>query len=98
MLTIKFIPFFLFFFGLYGFLFITNNMILLLICLELMLLSLNILIVLASIFWYDIFGELFVLNILGVTAAEVAIGLAIIVIFYRFQGSIKLITINNIKS
>jgi NADH-quinone oxidoreductase subunit K len=98
MLTINFVPFILFFFGLYGFLFIANNMILLLICLELMLLSLNILFVIATIFWYDIFGELLVLNILGVTAAEAAIGLAIIVIFYRYQGSIKLITINKIKS
>ncbi len=62
-----------------------------------MLLSLNILFVLSGILWDDIFGEIIALNILGVTAAEAAVGLALIVIFYRFQGSIRLNINNNIK-
>ena len=94
---LNFISYFLIFLGLYGFLFVSNNLISLLISLELMLLGLNVLFVLSGIFWNDIFGELIALNILGVTAAEAAIGLALIVIYYRFQGSIRLIKINNLK-
>ena len=56
---------------------------------ELILLAVNINLISFSIFTGDILGQVFTMLILTVAAAEAAIGLAIIVVFYRNRGSIR---------
>jgi NADH-quinone oxidoreductase subunit K len=55
---------------------------------ELALLGLNLNFILFSIYFDDAYGQLFSLFILTVAAAESAVGLAIIIIYYRLRGSI----------
>ena len=57
-------------------------------CVELLLLSLNMNFILFSVYLDDLYGQLFSFFILTVAAAESAIGLAIIIIYYRVRGSI----------
>ena len=66
-------------------------------CIELLLLAVNINLVSFSIFLNDISGQIFTLFILTVAAAEAAIGLAIIVVYYRNSGSIHVEDINTLK-
>jgi NADH-quinone oxidoreductase subunit K len=61
---------------------------------ELMLLSINFNFIIFSVFLDDILGQLFALLILTVAAAESAIGLAILVIYYRIRGTIAIELIN----
>lgn len=65
---------------------------------ELMLLAVNLNFVLFSIYLDDIVGQVFVLFILTIAATESAIGLAILVIYYRLKNSIRIDKIKNIKS
>ena len=74
-----------------------KNIIVILMSIELILLSVNINLVSFSIYLNDLSGQIFALFILTVAAAEAAIGLAIIVIYYRNSGSIKVQEINNLK-
>ena len=64
---------------------------------ELILLAVNINLVSFSIFLQDIVGQVFTMLILTVAAAEAAIGLAIIVVYYRNKGSIRVEEINQMK-
>ena len=64
---------------------------------ELMLLAVNINMVAFSSFLGDLTGQIFALLILTVAAAEAAIGLAIIVVYYRNRGSIAVDDINMMK-
>jgi len=64
---------------------------------ELMLLSVNINFVAFSSYLNDIMGQIFSLLILTVAAAEAAIGLAILVIYFRNKGSISVDDINEMK-
>jgi NADH-quinone oxidoreductase subunit K len=66
-----------------------KNVILLLMCIELMLLAVNMNFVAFSRFSGDLAGQVFVFFILTVAAAEAAIGLAILVILFRGKGSIN---------
>ncbi len=66
-------------------------------CIELLLLAVNINLVSFSIFLNDLNGQIFTLFILTVAAAETAIGLAIIVVYYRNSGSIRVEDINTLK-
>jgi NADH-quinone oxidoreductase subunit K len=59
-------------------------------CLELVLLSLNLNFINFSIYFDDLYGQLFSLFILTVAAAESAIGLAIIIIYFRIKKSIAM--------
>ena len=60
-----------------------------LICLELVLLSLSLNFILFSVYFDDVYGQVFSLFILTVAAAESAVGLAIIITYYRVRGSIS---------
>ena len=71
-----------------------QNLILVILCIELMLLSINLNFLFFSIYLDDIIGELFSLLILTVAASESAIGLAIIIVFFRTRGSISINQIN----
>ena len=64
---------------------------------ELMLLAVNLNFVFFSVYLDDIIGQLFALLILTVAAAESAIGLALLVVYYRVRGTIAVEYINLIK-
>lgn len=64
---------------------------------ELMLLAVNLNFVIFSIYLDDITGYVFVLFILTIAAAESAIGLAILTIYYRLKNTIQIDKIKNIK-
>ncbi|MDP6680632.1 MAG: NADH-quinone oxidoreductase subunit NuoK [Pelagibacteraceae bacterium] len=74
-----------------------KNIIVILMSIELMLLAVNINLVSFSIYLEDIVGQIFTMLILTVAAAEAAIGLAIIVSYYRNKGSVRVEEINEMK-
>jgi len=90
-------PLILFFLGICGIFAIPQNIIIILISLELILLSINLNFVIFSAYLDDISGQVYVLFILTVAAAESAIGLAMVVIYYRLRGIISLDYINSLK-
>ena len=83
--------------GIIGIFLNRKNLIVILMCIELLLLAVNINLVSFSIFLNDLNGQIFTLFILTVAAAEAAIGLAIIVAYYRNAGSIRVEDINTLK-
>lgn len=87
----------LFVFGVFGIFINRKNVITILMSIELILLSVNINLVAFSAFNGDLSGQVFSLFILTVAAAEAAIGLAILVIFFRNRGSISVDDINVMK-
>ena len=74
-----------------------KNVIILLMCIELMLLSVNMNFIAFSHFRGDITGQIFVFFILTVAAAESAIGLAILVVLFRNRHTIDVADINTMK-
>ena len=74
-----------------------KNVIVILMSIELILLAVNINLVSFSIFLNDLNGQIFTLFILTVAAAEAAIGLAIIVSFFRNRGTIAVEDVNMMK-
>ena len=66
-------------------------------CIELILLSVNINLVSFSIYLQNLTGQIFTMFILTVAAAEAAIGLAIIVIYFKNKGSIQVEKISSLK-
>ena len=87
----------LFVFGIFGIFLNRKNVITILMSIELMLLSVSLNLVAFSAFSADMRGQIFSLFILTVAAAEAAIGLAILVIYFRNRGSIAVQTINVMK-
>lgn len=87
----------LFVIGIFGIFLNRKNIIVILMSIELMLLAVNINMVAFSAFLGDLAGQIFTLFILTVAAAEAAIGLAILVIFYRNRGSIDVSDVNVMK-
>jgi len=74
-----------------------RNVIVVLMSMELMLLAVNINFITFSSFFQELSGQIFSLFVLTVAAADAAIGLAIIVIFYRNRGSIEMSDISNLR-
>ena len=87
----------LFTLGVAGIILNRKNIIIILMSVELILLSVNINLVAFSSFLHDLTGQVFALFILTVAAAEAAIGLAILVTYYRNRGSIAVDDINAMK-
>ena len=87
----------LFTLGVFGIFVNRKNVIVILMSVELILLAVNINLVAFSSFSGDLIGQVFALLILTVAAAEAAIGLAILVVFYRNRGSIAVEDINMMK-
>ena len=83
--------------GLAGVFLNRKNIIVILMSIELILLVVNINLVSFSIFINDLTGQIFTLFILTVAAAEAAIGLAIIVVYYRNSGTIRVEEIDKLK-
>ncbi len=80
----------LFTLGLLGIVINRKNIILVLMCIELMLLAVNINFVAFSTFIGDLTGQIFTFFVLTVAAAEVSIGLAILTLFFRNRGSVEI--------
>ena len=76
--------------GIIGFILNRKNIILLLISIEIMLLSITFLVLITSLSFDDILGQTFAVYIIAIAGAESAIGLGILVAFYRLRGSIAI--------
>jgi len=87
----------LFTLGMFGIFLNRKNVIVILMSIELMLLAVNINLVAFSARLNDLVGQVFALFVLSVAAAEAAIGLAILVIYFRNRGSIAVEDINVMK-
>jgi NADH-quinone oxidoreductase subunit K len=83
--------------GLLGLLINRNNLINLLMCVELLLLAVNINFVAFSHFFSDLSGQVFVFFVLAVAAVEAAIGLAILIVLFRTRHSIEVDALNRLK-
>ena len=87
----------LFCIGIVGIFLNRKNLIIILMSIELMLLSVNINFVAFSAFMGDLMGQVFTMLVLTVAAAEAAIGLAIVVVYYRARHSIEVEDINRLR-
>lgn len=88
----------LFLIGTFGMFLSRKHVIIILISLELILLSTNINFVIFSVFLDDILGQIYALLVLTVAAAESALGLAILIVYYRLRGGISIDLISLLKS
>ena len=87
----------LFTIGVFGIFLNRKNIIVILMSIELLLLAVNINFVAFSAFLNDLVGQVFALFILTVAAAEAAIGLAILVVYFRNRGTIAVEDVNLMK-
>ena len=87
----------LFTLGIFGIFLNRKNVIIILMSIELMLLAVNINLVAFSTHLQDLTGQIFAMFVLTVAAAEAAIGLAILVVYFRNRGSIEVEDINMMK-
>ena len=88
---------FLFTIGVLGIFLNKKNLIVILMSIELILLAVNINLVSFSVYTQDLLGQIFAMFILAVAAAEAAIGLAIVVVYFRNKGSIKIEDISSMR-
>ena len=87
----------LFTIGVFGIFVNRRNVIIILMAIELILLAVNINLVAFSVFLHNMVGQVFAMFVLTVAAAEAAIGLAILVIYFRGRGTIAVDDINQMK-
>ena len=87
----------LFTLGIFGIFLNRKNVIIILMSVELILLAVNINLVAFSVFLGDMAGQIFAMLVLTVAAAEAAIGLAVIVVYFRNRGTIAVEDINLMK-
>ena len=87
----------LFLLGIWGIFMNRKNILVMLMSIELMLLAVNMNFLVFSVYLDDVLGQVFALFVLTVAAAECAIGLALLVIYYRIRGTIQVEYINLIR-
>ena len=87
----------LFVMGVLGIFLNRKNVIIILMAIELILLSVNINLVAFSAFFFFFLGQVFAMFVLTVAAGEAAIGLAILVIYFRGRGTIAVDDVNRMK-
>ena len=87
----------LFTLGIFGIFLNRKNVIIILMSIELMLLAVNINLVAFSAFLNDLVGQIFAMFVLTVAAAEAAVGLAILVAYFRNRGTIAVEEIDSLK-
>ncbi len=87
----------LFTLGIFGIFLNRKNVIIIMMSIELMLLAVNIQLIAFSAHLQDMVGQVFALFVLTVAAAEAAIGLAILVVYFRNRGSIEVEDVNMMK-
>jgi NADH-ubiquinone oxidoreductase chain 4L len=80
----------LFLIGVLGFVLNRKNIILMLISIEIMLLAITLLLLINSLSYDDVIGQTFAIYIISIAGAESAIGLGILVAFYRLRGTIAI--------
>ena len=83
--------------GIFGIFLNRKNVIIIMMSIELMLLAVNLNLVAFSSALNDLAGQVFALCVLTVAAAEAAIGLAIVVVYFRNRGSIQVEDVNLMK-
>lgn len=87
----------LFLLGMCGIFLNRKNILIMLMSIELMLLAVNFNFIIFSVYLDDVVGQVFSLFILTVAAAESAIGLAILLVYYRVNGTIAVELINRLR-
>ena len=87
----------LFLIGTFGILLNRRNILIVLMCIEIILLSVNLNFIVFSIYLDDFLGQMFSLFVLTVAAAESAIGLAILILYFRLMGNISISDIATLK-
>lgn len=87
----------LFILGVLGIVLNRSNIIIMLMCIELMLLAISFLFLINSIILDNVLGQIFTIMILTIAAAESAIGLAILVAYYRIRGTIAVKALNLLR-
>ncbi len=87
----------LFVLGVFGIFINRKNVIVILMAIELILLSVNINLVAFGSFLHDLTGQVFAMFVLTVAAGEAAIGLAILVIYFRGRGTISVDDVHRMK-
>lgn len=87
----------LFTIGVFGIFINRRNIIVILMAIELMLLAVNINFVAFSVYQHNLIGQVFTIVVLAVAAAETAIGLAILVVYFRNRGNIAVEEANTMK-
>jgi len=87
----------LFLIGIMGMFVLRKNIILLFLCIELMLLAINLNFIIFSVYLDDIMGQIMGIFVLTVAAAEAGIGLAILVVYYRVSGGLLVTSIPKLK-
>jgi NADH-quinone oxidoreductase subunit K len=83
--------------GVFGIFLNRKNVIIILMSIELILLAVNVNFVAFSVYLGDLAGQVFAMFVLTVAAGEAAIGLAIVVVFFRNRGSIQVADVNLMK-
>ena len=83
--------------GVFGVFLNRRNIIVIFMSIELMLLAVNLNFVAFSSFLHDLVGQIFVMFVLTVAAAEISIGLAILVVYHRLRGTIEVEDVNLMK-
>lgn len=83
--------------GLFGIVLNRKSIIHIIMCVELVLLSLNLNFIVFSVYLDDLYGQIFALFVLTVAAAESAIGLGLLVVYYRVRGTIAMDWVNVLK-
>ncbi len=87
----------IFMIGMFGIFLNRKNIIVVLMSIELMLLAVSINFVTFSSYLHDLTGQIFVMFILAISAAEMAVGLAILIVLFRNKGSIATEDISDLK-
>lgn len=87
----------LFLLGVWGVFLNRKNILIILMSIELILLAINFTFIIFSVYLDDVVGQLFAMIVLTVAASESAIGLAILVVYYRIRGNISVELINLMK-
>lgn len=98
MFFLLFLSFLLFFIGSLGLFLLRTHALMALISLEILILSININFIVGSIFLDDILGIIYSLINLTSAASESAIGLALLIVFYKLKGGISFDLISLLKS
>ena len=88
---------FVFIIAILGIVFNRRNILIVLMCIEIILLSVNLNFIVFSVYLDDFYGQIFSLFILTIAAAESAIGLAILILYYRVKGNISISEIAVLK-
>jgi NADH-quinone oxidoreductase subunit K len=91
------VPIIIFIIGFAGVALNRKNILLIIICIELILLAINFMFLVSSFYLDDLLGQIYAIFILVVAAAESSIGLAIFITFYRIKGTITINSINLLK-